>query len=154
MATDGTRSPRRLMNTGTSVSSFAGPRPWEEPGRVTTVVGDLEAVEILTPDVPLATPNPSADTGIIQVVPEGGPTSQATEDLVHAVLLAPGGQLAAACRYFPSGTIFLAVAMTSAVYLVTDLVFHAPFTLTLTGLTAAAFAWFWYGLPLSRKARD
>ncbi len=34
-------------------------------------------------DVPLSTPNPSADTGIIQVIPEGGPTSEATEDLVH-----------------------------------------------------------------------
>ncbi len=32
--------------------------------------------------VPLATPNPSADTGIIQVVPEGAPDSQATKDLV------------------------------------------------------------------------
>jgi Family of unknown function (DUF6328) len=53
-----------------------------------------------------------------------------------------------------AGTIFLAVAMTSVVYLITDLVFHAPLTLTLTGLTAASFAWFWYGLPLSRKARD
>jgi RND superfamily putative drug exporter len=36
-------------------------------------------------DVPLATPNPSAATGIIQVIPEGGPTSQATEDLVHEI---------------------------------------------------------------------
>ncbi|GIG29845.1 MMPL family transporter [Cellulomonas marina] len=32
--------------------------------------------------VPLATPNASADTGIIQVVPEGGPDSEATKDLV------------------------------------------------------------------------
>jgi RND superfamily putative drug exporter len=36
-------------------------------------------------DVPLATPNQSADTGIIQVVPEGGPTSAATEDLVREI---------------------------------------------------------------------
>ncbi|ACZ32218.1 MMPL domain protein [Xylanimonas cellulosilytica DSM 15894] len=36
-------------------------------------------------DVPLATPNETADTGIIQVVPEGGPTSEATEDLVHEI---------------------------------------------------------------------
>ncbi|WP_425955779.1 MMPL family transporter [Xylanimonas sp. McL0601] len=36
-------------------------------------------------DVPLATPNQSADTGIIQVIPEGGPTSVATEDLVHEI---------------------------------------------------------------------
>ncbi|PZR53434.1 MMPL family transporter [Xylanimonas oleitrophica] len=36
-------------------------------------------------DVPLATPNESADTGIVQVVPEGGPTSEATENLVHEI---------------------------------------------------------------------
>lgn len=36
-------------------------------------------------DVPLATPNPSADTGIIQVIPDGGPTSESTENLVHAI---------------------------------------------------------------------
>jgi amino acid transporter len=53
-----------------------------------------------------------------------------------------------------AGTVFLAVAMTSAVYLITDLVFQAPLTLLVTALTGAAFAWFWYGLPLSRKARD
>jgi RND superfamily putative drug exporter len=32
--------------------------------------------------VPLATPNETADTGIIQVVPTGGPDSQSTKDLV------------------------------------------------------------------------
>ena len=53
-----------------------------------------------------------------------------------------------------AGTAFLAVAMTSAVYLITDLVFNAPVTLIVTALTGASFAWFWYGLPLSRKARD
>ncbi|AEG43064.1 MMPL family transporter [Isoptericola variabilis] len=36
-------------------------------------------------DVPLATPNETADTGIIQVVPEGAPDSEATEDLVHEI---------------------------------------------------------------------
>jgi hypothetical protein len=53
-----------------------------------------------------------------------------------------------------AGTIFLALAMTSAVYLITDLVFHATLTAIVTALTAASFAWFWYGLPLMRKARD
>jgi hypothetical protein len=52
------------------------------------------------------------------------------------------------------GTFFLALAMTSAVYLVTDLVFHATLTLILTGIAAATFGWFWYGLPLSRKVED
>jgi cation transport ATPase len=53
-----------------------------------------------------------------------------------------------------AGTIFLALAMTSAVYLITDLVFNAPVTLIVTAVTGATFAWFWYGLPLSRKTRD
>jgi hypothetical protein len=53
-----------------------------------------------------------------------------------------------------AGLVFLAVAMTSAVYLITDLVFRAPLTLLVTALTGAAFAWFWYGLPLSRKVQD
>lgn len=34
-------------------------------------------------DVPMATPNMSADTGIIQVVPEGGPRSAETEQVVR-----------------------------------------------------------------------
>ncbi|MFD6135489.1 MMPL family transporter [Isoptericola sp. NPDC056618] len=44
-------------------------------------IADLPGVA----DVPLSTPNPSADTGIIQVVPEGGPTSQETKDLVNEI---------------------------------------------------------------------
>jgi Family of unknown function (DUF6328) len=62
--------------------------------------------------------------------------------------------LQTANRLSIAGTILLAVAMTSAVYLITDLVFHAPLTLLVTALTGAAFAWFWYGLPLSRKVQD
>jgi Na+/melibiose symporter-like transporter len=53
-----------------------------------------------------------------------------------------------------AGTVFLALAMTSAVYLVTDLVFQATLTVIVTALAAGAFAWFWYGLPLLRKAQD
>jgi RND superfamily putative drug exporter len=32
--------------------------------------------------VPLSTPNPTGDTGIVQVIPDGSPDSQATQDLV------------------------------------------------------------------------
>lgn len=35
--------------------------------------------------VPLATPNENADTGIIQVIPDGAPDSQATKDLVSEI---------------------------------------------------------------------
>jgi heme O synthase-like polyprenyltransferase len=53
-----------------------------------------------------------------------------------------------------AGTVLLAVAMTSAVYLITDLVFNAALTVVVTAVTAVVFGWFWYGLPLLRKIRD
>jgi VIT1/CCC1 family predicted Fe2+/Mn2+ transporter len=62
--------------------------------------------------------------------------------------------LQTANRLAIAGTIFLALAMTSAVYLITDLVFQASVTMIVTALTAATFAWFWYGLALARRARD
>jgi hypothetical protein len=62
--------------------------------------------------------------------------------------------LQTANRLAIAGTIFLALAMTSAVYLITDLVFNAPVTMIVTALTAVTFAWFWYGLALTRRARD
>jgi len=46
---------------------------------VATEIEDLDGVA----DVPLATPNETADTGIIQVVPAGAPDSQQTKDLVN-----------------------------------------------------------------------
>lgn len=49
------------------------------------------------------------------------------------------------------GTVFLALGMTAAIFLVTDIVFHWTLTLVVTGATAAAFAWFWYALPLWRR---
>ena len=50
-----------------------------------------------------------------------------------------------------AGTVCLAVGMTAALFLVTDIVFHWAFTIVLTTLIAVLFAWFWYGLPLSRR---
>jgi amino acid transporter len=53
-----------------------------------------------------------------------------------------------------AGMAFVAVSMTCVVGLITDVVFG-----TLTGVLAglgvgAVFAWFWYGLPLSRRIED
>jgi heme O synthase-like polyprenyltransferase len=62
--------------------------------------------------------------------------------------------LRTANRLSIAGTIFLAVAMTSSVYLITDLVFDAELTVIVTVITAATFGWFWYGLPLVRKVQD
>ena len=53
-----------------------------------------------------------------------------------------------------AGTIFLALGMTAAVLLISDILFKAWWAALTTGLIAGAFAWFWYGLPLSRRAGD
>jgi predicted membrane channel-forming protein YqfA (hemolysin III family) len=52
-----------------------------------------------------------------------------------------------------AGTIFLALAMVGVVYLVTDLLFGLAATGIATGIAAALFTWFWYGLPLVRRLR-
>jgi hypothetical protein len=49
------------------------------------------------------------------------------------------------------GTAFLALGMTAAIFLVTDIVFHYAVTLAVTAATALAFAWFWYALPIWRR---
>jgi RND superfamily putative drug exporter len=73
---DGFNGP--LIVTGSIVTSTDPVALMEQIG---AEIEDLPGVA----DVPLATPNPSADTGIIQVVPEGGPTSAQTEDLVREI---------------------------------------------------------------------
>jgi Na+/melibiose symporter-like transporter len=52
------------------------------------------------------------------------------------------------------GVVFLAVAMTAVVFLVTDLIFKGTFTAVVTALTAALFAAVWFVLPLARKSGD
>ncbi|MFI9484796.1 MMPL family transporter [Promicromonospora sp. NPDC052451] len=73
---DGFNGP--LIVTGSIVTSTD---PVELMNQIGDEIADLPGVA----DVPLATPNPTADTGIIQVVPEGGPTSAETEDLVREI---------------------------------------------------------------------
>ena len=73
---DGFNGP--LIVTGSIVTSTD---PVALMDQIGAEIEDLPGVA----DVPLATPNPSADTGIIQVVPEGGPTSAQTEDLVREI---------------------------------------------------------------------
>jgi RND superfamily putative drug exporter len=51
-------------------------------GLVDAVRADIEAMDGVAA-VPLATPNPSADTMVLQVVPDGGPTSEETRALVQ-----------------------------------------------------------------------
>jgi hypothetical protein len=60
--------------------------------------------------------------------------------------------LAVANRLAITGTVFLALAMTAVVFLITDLLFEAWWAAVCTGVTAGGFAWFWYGLPLARRS--
>ncbi|WP_230685184.1 MMPL family transporter [Cellulomonas sp. JZ18] len=67
-----------LVVTGSIVTS-------DDPlGLMADVADELRALPGVA-DVPLATPNASLDTGIVQVVPETGPTDEATADLVHRI---------------------------------------------------------------------
>ncbi len=44
--------------------------------------------------------------------------------------------------------------MASAVFVITDVLFHAVAAGGATGLAAGAFVALWYGLPLTRRLRD
>jgi hypothetical protein len=60
--------------------------------------------------------------------------------------------LVAQSRFIIGGLMLIAIAVTGVVFLTFDVLFTTP----VAGLTAcfvlAAFVWFWYGLPLSRRA--
>jgi predicted membrane channel-forming protein YqfA (hemolysin III family) len=53
-----------------------------------------------------------------------------------------------------AGMIFLTLALVGVAFLVTDLLFHATAAALVTAAVAAFFAWFWWGLPLTRKLQD
>ena len=53
-----------------------------------------------------------------------------------------------------AGTVFLALGMTATVFLITDVLFASTAAALVTGVTALVFAWFWYGLPLTRRLRE
>lgn len=52
------------------------------------------------------------------------------------------------------GTVFLSAAMSSTVFVVTDLLFETTAAALIAGATAGFYAWFWYGLPLLRRTRE
>lgn len=54
-------------------------------------------------------------------------------------------------RFAIVGLTFLALAMTGAVLLVTDVLFSTTASVVVTALAVAAFALFWYALPLRRR---
>jgi uncharacterized membrane protein YhaH (DUF805 family) len=52
------------------------------------------------------------------------------------------------------GMVFLAIGMTSVVFLVTDMIFKGTVTTVVTSLTAGLFGVVWFVLPLVRKSQD
>ena len=62
--------------------------------------------------------------------------------------------LETANRLAIAGTVFLALAMTAAVFVVTDAVFDNLAAALVSAAVAGLFGWFWYGLPLSRRVED
>jgi hypothetical protein len=64
------------------------------------------------------------------------------QDKEHIVLVAN--------RLALAGLAFLAIAMTGAILLVTDVLFGTATTIVATAFVGAAFALFWYGLPVQR----
>jgi hypothetical protein len=52
------------------------------------------------------------------------------------------------------GTVFLALGMSCAVFLVGDVLFGVRTAAFVAGGAAGAFGWFWYGLPLTRRFDD
>ena len=61
--------------------------------------------------------------------------------------------LRSANRLSIAGTVFLALAITAVVFLITDVLFGAVATAVVTAGTTIVFAWFWYGMPLARRLR-
>jgi O-antigen/teichoic acid export membrane protein len=54
-------------------------------------------------------------------------------------------------RFSIVGLVFLALAMTGAIMLVTDYLFGTTATIVTTALAACAFSFFWFALPLRRR---
>jgi uncharacterized protein involved in response to NO len=59
-----------------------------------------------------------------------------------------------ATRLTIAGTACLAAALSRAVYLVSDLLFHTAATAVAAAAAAGLLLWLWYGLPLLRRLQD
>ena len=62
--------------------------------------------------------------------------------------------LQTATRLTIAGTACLAAALSGAVYLVSDLLFHTAATALAAAAAVGLLLWLWYGLPLLRRLRD
>jgi hypothetical protein len=57
-------------------------------------------------------------------------------------------------RLVVAGTVFLALSLVGVVFVVTGVLYHSTVAAVVTAVMAGWFAWFWYGLPLSRRLVD
>jgi hypothetical protein len=57
-------------------------------------------------------------------------------------------------RLAVAGGICLAVAMTCVIFVIADFLVGGPVAVLLSALSAVGFAWFWFGLPAARRARE
>jgi hypothetical protein len=62
--------------------------------------------------------------------------------------------LEASNRLAIAGTVFLALAMTAVLFLVTDVLFEAGAAALTAGVAAGLFAFLWFALPLWRRLRS
>jgi O-antigen/teichoic acid export membrane protein len=62
--------------------------------------------------------------------------------------------LIVANRQAIAGAALLALAMSGATFLVTDVLFDLTSAAIVTGVVAALFTWLWFGWPLWREARE
>ena len=53
-----------------------------------------------------------------------------------------------------AGTIFLALAITGTVFVITDILFGVGWAALLASAIAGVLIWYWYGLPLWRRLRS
>ena len=56
-------------------------------------------------------------------------------------------------RFSIVGLVFLALAMTGAIMLITDVLFGGTATIVVSALAALTFGFFWFALPLQRRLR-
>jgi hypothetical protein len=52
------------------------------------------------------------------------------------------------------GTVFLAIAVTLVLFVITDMLFGMPWSTLVAAAAAVVFAVFWYGLPLARRSGE
>jgi uncharacterized protein DUF6328 len=53
-----------------------------------------------------------------------------------------------------AGTAFLALAISGATFVITDLLFGVGYAAAVTGALAGMLIWLWYGLPIMRRQKE